>query len=391
MPARRNKGSGWKPGRGPAHARKGAAAPAEGRRPPLQENVPLAPLTTIGLGGPARHFADAGSVEACRAALAWARDAGVAVHLMGGGSNVVFADDGFRGLVLRVGCRGRAFRPAGRGTVLAEAAAGEEWDDFVRECVGRGLGGLECLSGIPGRAGAAPIQNVGAYGQEVGETIERVCAIDRRTLKDVEFTGSACGFRYRGSRFKGPDRGRYAITSVAFRLPSGARPRVRYADLERELESRGAPPASLPAGREGLDAVREAVLAVRRRKSMLLDPADPDARSVGSFFENPVLGLEAFRALEARWREGGGTEAVPSFEAEGAGGSRKVAAAWLIEQAGFPKGLRRGGVGISSRHALALVNAGGTARELMALAEEIRAGVWRRFGVALELEPDVVG
>ncbi len=360
--------------------------------PRPQEFVPLAPLTSIGLGGPARFFATAASVDELRACLMWARDRDAPLFLLGGGSNVVFPDEGFPGLVLQVGLRGRTFQPDGAGHVLAGAAAGEPWDDFVSECVRRGLGGLECLSGIPGLVGATPLQNVGAYGQEVGETIVGVRALDRRTQEEVEFAGAECGFTYRWSRFKGPDRGRYVITSVAFRLPAAARPVVRYAELQQELERRGLL-HDVPAGRAGLETVRDAVLTLRRHKSMLIDPADPEARSVGSFFKNPILSLPDFRQLEDRWRSGGGTGEIPAFEAAESGGgpARKVPAAWLIERAGFRKGHRCGGVGISSRHALALINAGGTARELLALAEEIRAAVRRRFGVELDLEPVLAG
>ena len=362
-------------------------------RPPLQENVPLAPMTTIGLGGPARWFAEARSLDELCAYLAWADGAGVPLHILGGGSNVVFADAGFPGLVLKVAIRGLFFRKDGPDHVLAVAGAGEPWDGFVAECVRRGLGGLECLSGIPGLAGATPIQNVGAYGQEVGPAVFRVRAIERRSLRQAEIEGRDCGFRYRFSRFKGEDRDRHAITAIVFRLRAGAAPCAAYEEVKRHLVKAGKDPAALPVGPAGLEAVRAAVLEIRKRKSMLADPADPDARSVGSFFENPILDASAYAALEARWREGGGSGTVPyhGTDEPGRSGARKIPAAWLIEQAGFKKGLRRGGVGISSKHALALVNAGGTSRELLALAEEIRSGVKGRFRVELEREPVVAG
>jgi UDP-N-acetylmuramate dehydrogenase len=362
-------------------------------RPPLQENAPLAPMTTLGLGGPARYFAEARSIDELCAYLAWADGEGVPLHLLGGGSNVVFADEGFPGLVLKIAIGGLLFRQDGPDHVLAAVGAGEPWDAFVAESVRRGLGGVECLSGIPGLAGATPIQNVGAYGQEVGATVFRVRAIDRRSRKPVEIERPDCGFRYRFSRFKGDDRDRHVITCVVFRLRANAAPCVAYEELQRQLEKSGKDPRALPAGAAGLETVRAAVLDLRRRKSMLADPADPDARSVGSFFENPILAPAAFAALEARWRGGGGTTGIPAFDTvePGTGAAKKVPAAWLIEQAGFKKGLRRGGVGISSKHALALVNAGGTSRELLALAAEIRAGVKTRFGVELEFEPVVAG
>lgn len=343
-----------------------------------QCGIPLAPYTTLGLGGPARYFLDVGGAEEAGQALRWARQERQPVHILGGGSNTIFADEGFPGLVLHVARRGLSFREAGR-YVYATAAAGEPWDEFVARCVGRGLAGLECLSGIPGLVGATPIQNVGAYGQEVAETIVALTALDRERLVEVSISGDACGFAYRYSRFKGPDRGRYLILDVTYRLEAGGRPQVRYAELQRFLDERGETPT--------LERVRQAVLSLRRGKSMLYDPADPHARSVGSFFLNPVLAPEEAERLEARWRQGGGREPLPRFPAaEGV----KVPAAWLVERAGFHRGLRRGGVGISARHALALVNYGGTTRELLALAREVQEGVYERFGVRLAMEPEVV-
>ncbi len=343
-----------------------------------QRDVPLAPYTTLGLGGPARYFLAVHTVaEACQA-LRWARQERRPVHILGGGSNTIFADEGFPGLVLHVACRGLSFREQ-EGYVYATAAAGEPWDEFVARCLERGLSGIECLSGIPGLVGATPIQNVGAYGQEVAETIVGLTALDRERLAEVPFAGDECGFAYRYSRFKGPDRGRYLILEVTFRLEAGARPRVRYAELQRYLDERGEPPT--------LERVRQAVLSLRRGKSMLYDPADPHSRSVGSFFLNPVLAPGEVERLEARWRQGGGGEPLPRFPAaEGL----KVPAAWLVERAGFHRGLRRGGVGVSAHHCLALVNYGGTTRELLALAREVQEGVYERFGVWLEMEPEIV-
>ncbi len=346
-----------------------------------RRDEPLAPYTTIGLGGPARFFWEARTEEEVRQALAWARAERLPVHVLGGGSNTVFADEGYPGLVLRVALRGVDFREAG-SWVEATVAAGEPWDEFVQSCVERGLAGLECLSGIPGSTGATPIQNVGAYGQEVAEAIQAVMVLDRQTMGTAELSPAACGFAYRRSRFKGSDRGRYVITAVTFRLQPGGRPALRYAELSRTVDLEG-----LADGRPALQAVRAAVLALRRAKSMLVDPADPHSRSVGSFFLNPILAPDELAALQDRWQRMGGTAVVPLFPAaEGT----KVAAAWLVEQAGFPKGYRRGDVGVSAHHSLALVNYGGTTRDLLALAEEIRAGVRRRFGVELELEPEIV-
>ena len=343
----------------------------------LRENVHLAPYTTLQLGGPARYFVECTSESEVRAALAHARERGLPVFVLGGGSNVVFGDAGFPGVVLRVaiGCdQGIAFRD---GEI--SAGAGAEWDTLVRGAVERGWTGIECLSGIPGSVGGTPIQNVGAYGQEVAETLVRVNCLDRTTLEHRTFSAAECEFGYRDSRFKGRDRGRYVVLDVTLRLRRDAPPRIRYPELRDAIMRAGSLDAA-PA--DAVRLVRQTVLALRRAKSMVLDPADPNARSAGSFFMNPVLSPEAFAKLEQRW-EG----AIPSFPA---GDAVKVPAAWLVERAGFPKGYRLGGAGVSERHALALVNLGGTSAELLALADAIRAGVEQRFGIRLECEPEVV-
>ncbi len=351
----------------------------------LQTDIPLAPFTTIGLGGRARFFASCPTETDLREALKHGRDRGLPVHVLGGGSNTIFDDEGFAGLVLQVSNRGIHVTEQGTD-VLVRAAAGEPWDPFVHFCIERGLGGLECLSGIPGSVGATPLQNVGAYGQEVAETILTVEAMDRISQRPQEFSCAECGFGYRTSRFKEEERDRYLITSVTFRLTPRARPSLRYPELQRSVQ-RSVDLDALGNGRPALTAVRNAVLGLRRSKSMVIDPADPDSRSVGSFFTNPVLTRDSFRTLEERWKTGGRTDAVPHFPA---GSSVKVPAAWLVEQAGFPKGFRKGNVGISKNHALALVNRGGTSAELLTLAAEIENAVSARFGVRLVREPVIV-
>lgn len=349
----------------------------------VREQVQLAPYTTLGLGGDARYFVACDSEDEIRAALAYAADRSLPVYILGGGSNVVFPDSGFPGLVLRVTIGGIELQD-GR-TPQVKAGAGADWDTLVQSVVARGWSGVECLSGIPGTVGGTPIQNVGAYGQEIAQTLVSVACLDRTTLARRTFTARDCAFGYRDSRFKRGDRGRYVLLEVTLRLARDERPRIRYPELQEAVD-RIANLDSVSAAR-GVGIVRAAVLALRRSKSMVLDPADPNTRSVGSFFTNPVLSPVAFADLEQRWRALGGTSGVPSYPGDG---SVKVPAAWLVERAGFPKGYREGGVGISTRHALALVNLGGTSAELLRLAETITSGVEQRFGIRLTYEPEVV-
>jgi UDP-N-acetylmuramate dehydrogenase len=343
--------------------------------------VKLADFTTVRLGGPARGFVRASTeaelVEAVRAADA----AGEPVLILGGGSNLVVADEGFDGTVIQVATRGVS-RGAGPGEVIV--AAGEDWDAVVARTVAEGLAGLECLSGIPGLAGATPIQNVGAYGQEVAQTITRVRVYDRQARNVLDVPGEQCGFGYRASRFRGTDR--FVVLSVTFALAVQARSvPVRYAELAATL---GVSPGDQVDGTEA----RSAVIELRQRKGMVIDPADPDTRSVGSFFVNPVLDAAALAAVEAAALAtcGPGVR-VPTF---GAGdGLVKVPAAWLIERAGFGRGYNPGdGARISTKHTLALVNSGSASTAaLMALAREIRDGVQAAFGVTLAPEPVLVG
>ena len=294
--------------------------------------------------------------------------------VLAGGSNVVVADGGFPGTVVRVLTRG-----VRREGERLEVQAGEPWDELVARCVEAGLQGFECLSGIPGSTGATPIQNVGAYGQEVSETVESVRVLDRASGQISELTAEQCGFRYRSSIFKHRDR--HVVLAVTFRMrESAVSGPLRYAELARRLD--------VPVGGSApLADVREAVLGLRRGKGMVIDPADPDSVSAGSFFTNPILEPEDFARLQARTSELGGPPAFPEPD-----GRIKTSAAWLIERAGFPRGYGNGHVGISSKHTLALVNRGGASTaELMALAREIAGGVRDRFGVRLVPEPVLVG
>lgn len=347
----------------------------------VRQDVALAPYTTLGLGGPARHFVECRREAAVGAALEWAEQRGIPVFILGGGSNVVFSDEGFPGLVVRVALDGIEVRDAPAPEITA--GAGVQWDAIVRQAVARGWGGIECLSGIPGTAGGTPIQNVGAYGQEIAQTLRSVVCLDRRTLERRVFDRDECGFGYRSSRFKGQDRDRFIILALTFGLQRDAPPCLDYAGLREAVA--GALEAAAPG--ETLAIVRAGVLALRRSKSMVLDANDPNTRSAGSFFLNPILSSQEFDALQTRWRVAKQTDPIPALRVSA---GVKVPAAWLVEQAGFAKGYRRGGVGISSRHALALVNHEGSATELLALADAVTEAVQQRFGIRLEPEPDIV-
>lgn len=344
----------------------------------VKENQPLAPLTTLGVGGPARWFAEAENEAEIAGAAAWARERGVPLFVLGGGSNLLVSDAGFDGLVLRVRLRGVDAEGAGTDRVC-RAAAGEDWDAFVTRAVTENCAGIECLAGIPGTVGGTPVQNVGAYGQEVASVIERVRAFDLHRSEFVELAAADCGFSYRRSRFNSEDRGRFVVTRVDYRLRPGGAPTLAYPDLQRALSEHGTSENG-PA----LSAVADEVRRIRRSKGMLIVEGDPDCRSAGSFFKNPVIAAE--RAAEIA--ESGAVP--PTFPA--GPGRVKVPAAWLIEHAEFSKGYVLGGAGISSRHTLALVNRGGaTAAEILALAQQISARVEQRFGIRLEMEPVMVG
>jgi UDP-N-acetylmuramate dehydrogenase len=358
----------------------------------------LADYTTLGLGGPAKSFVTASSESGLVAAVRAADASGDPVLLLGGGSNLVIADDGFPGTVVHVASRGVDLLPADSGDSFSDVtvAAGEDWDAVVAATVAEGLAGLECLSGIPGKAGATPVQNVGAYGQEVAESIVSVRVFDRTAGHVLTLENGQCEFSYRNSLFKASG-GRYVVTSVTFRLHADplSRP-VRYAELASEL--------GVELGeRAAVGEVRSAVLKIRARKGMVLDPGDPDTRSAGSFFTNPVIAAADFERVEKAASGIASVAAtgrpVPNFPAgfpgpDGPSGVMvKVPAAWLIEHAGFGKGYGAPGPArVSSKHTLALTNAAGaTTGDLLALAREIVSGVRDVFGVTLTPEPILVG
>lgn len=346
----------------------------------LKENVPLAPMTTLGIGGPARHFAEVANTGTLLAGVEWARSRGAPLFVLGGGSNIVVADSGFPGLVLRVSIRGVETHFDGADVVIA-AGAGEDWDSLVAHCVARNLSGFECLSGIPGRVGATPIQNVGAYGKETSESLVSVEALDLVTKRLVDLRASDCEFGYRTSRFKTRDHGRFIITRVTYRLAVNGKPVVSYPEIQSYLADRG---VNQPASSD----VRGAVLAIRRRKAMVIDARDPDSRSVGSFFVNPTITRDELERVKQTLGSDG--EHLPAFHVSD--DRVKLSAAWLIERAGITRGCIHGNVGTSTKHALAIINrGGGTAGEVAELKELIQKRVLEQFGIALTPEPVFVG
>ncbi|MER6106881.1 UDP-N-acetylmuramate dehydrogenase [Streptomyces hirsutus] len=343
-------------------------------------DAPLAPLTTFRLGGPATRLVTATTDEEVIAVVREADDNGTPLLIIGGGSNLVIGDKGFDGTALVIATRGLTLD----GTHL-ELAAGEVWTDAVARTVEAGLAGVECLAGIPGSAGATPIQNVGAYGQEVSSTITEVVAYDRRARETVTLTNEECVFSYRHSRFKA-DPERYVVLRVRFGLEDadGLSGPVRYAETARVL-------GVAPGDRVPLPTARETVLKLRAGKGMVLDPEDHDTWSAGSFFTNPILTGEEFTAFRTRAKQHLGPDAEPPAYPAGEGRT-KTSAAWLIDKAGFTKGYGEGPARISTKHTLALTNRGeATTEDLLALAREVVAGVRETFGITLVNEPVTVG
>ena len=354
----------------------------------ILENVLLAPYTTLGVGGPARWFVDAKTEDEVVAALRFARAHGAPWFILGGGSNLLVSDDGFPGVVIRIANDTLAIHALqNSGTAVVEADAGVEWDTVVRAAVEHNAAGIECLAGIPGSVGGTPVQNVGAYGQEVASTIFQVRAIDLDAEQPVRFSQQDCGFSYRRSIFNTTHQGRYAITHVQYHLKLDQPPHLAYRDVKQYFAERA---IAEPTLSETADAVR----IIRARKGMLLAEDDPDSRSAGSFFKNPLVpaavvpGLAAIAACHP--------DEVPQFPAGSAYTPAdcmvKLSAAWLIELAGFRKGFTMGHAGLSSKHVLAIINRGGaTASEILALRDAIVTAVHARTAIRLEQEPVMLG
>jgi UDP-N-acetylmuramate dehydrogenase len=345
----------------------------------IQNNVPLAPLTTLKVGGPAQYFVEAKTVAEVIEAVALGHSKNLPLFVLGGGSNLVISDAGWSGLVLRIAIPGMAERQE-HGKIHFEVGAGEEWDNFVARAVARNCAGVECLSGIPGSVGGTPVQNVGAYGQEVADTIESVHALDLRENRERELSKDVCGFKYRTSIFNTTERGRFLILRVRYALQVGGTAHIAYADLKKHFFGWNEPPT--------LADTREAVRRIRASKGMLITPGDDNCRSAGSFFKNPVLSADSYEDLTKRATAK--NLQVPSYPALDA--QRKVSAAWLVEHSGFNRGYSAGRVGISSKHALAIVNRDqATASDVLALKDHIQQRVKDIWGIHLEPEPVFVG
>lgn len=352
----------------------------------FQKNVQLSKHTTIQLGGEAKYFLEATSEKQILDALEFAEKNNIKVQILGGGSNILFQDAGFDGLVIKIAIK-YINTELKNDYALVTAGAGVYWDDFVSLVVNAGLAGVEALAGIPSSVGATPIQNVGAYGQDVSETIVKVKTIDRETLETVIFNTADCKLRYRQSVFKNEYLDQYIVTEVTFKLRANGRPTIAYPQLEERIRATVNLDA-LADGQEVLSAVRDIVLQIRAEKSMVLDPEDRNSISSGSFFTNPIVSEEQFLKVKMKAKKMGIIDEVPNFGTEN---EIKIPAAWLLEKAGFVKGYKKGApVHLSLRHNLAIVNNGGSTQNVLDLQTEIQSGVREKFGVELEREPILV-
>lgn len=346
-----------------------------------QENVLLSPLTTIGLGGEARFFSECKNEKQLQETVAYCQSRKIDFYVLGGGSNTIFPDQGFDGLVLKLGI---SF-VEDRGDSLVQVGAGNKWDDFVVWAGEKGYFGVEAMSGIPGSVGGTPIQNVGAYGQEVCEVIASVRVLEVATGKYLDIANEHCDFSYRASRFKFRDQGKFIVTAVTFDFSKKNAVHLAYAELKNKVELRY-PDFDHLSGQIKLGIVRDVVLELRRGKAMVYDPKDKNSKSLGSFFTNPILNEQQFKAFWSGLSEDLKSK-CPHFQVDK---GVKLSAAWLVEKAGFVKGTVRGGVGTSQKHSLALINIDGSTTDLLEFASEITSEVKKRFGVALVREPVLV-
>jgi len=345
----------------------------------IQENIELKNLTTLKIGGAARFFVSTESEEEVVEAVKFADENDLQIFVLGGGSNVLISDKGFDGLVLQINLRGIEIKKEDGDDVIVSAKAGEDWDEFVKFCVEKNLAGIECLSGIPGFVGGTPIQNVGAYGQEVSETITRVKVFDRKSKEILTLNNSECKFTYRASIFNTTDKNRFIVLQVNYKLEKNGEPKIIYKDLIKFFDGKN----------PDLKEMREAVCRIRAEKAMLVRQGGLDAQSAGSFFKNPIVSKSQFEKVSETAKKMNLGD-VPSFKADGE--NVKIPAAWLIEKSGFHKGFQKGNAGLSTKHTLALTNRGDAkATEIIALKDEIQRKVLEVFGIELKTEPVFVG
>ncbi|MGO9953631.1 MAG: UDP-N-acetylmuramate dehydrogenase [Dissulfurispiraceae bacterium] len=345
----------------------------------IKENHPMRDLTTFGVGGPARFFTEAVSEDDVVSALGFAKARNIPIFVLGGGSNVLISDEGFPGLIILIGIKGFKSQTEGED-VLAYAGAGEDWQQFVDLCISRAWQGVECLAGIPGRVGASPVQNIGAYGQDVSQTIAGVRTIEIDTTESVYISNKECGFGYRKSTFNSFAAGKYIITGVTFRLKRNGAPSIRYREIEKYFEN---------SHDITIKQVRDAVISIRDAKGLLIREGHDLFRSAGSFFKNPIVSPEQFKEIESFVEQAGGCS---NWAWQLDSGDIKISAACLIQSAGFKRGYRKGNVGISPKHALIIVNYGGaSAYEIVGFASEVQKRVFDDFGIFLTPEIRLAG
>ncbi len=348
----------------------------------IQENIALAPFTTLKIGGNARFFVRAENEAEALEAFNFARENSFSLFILGGGSNILVSDKGFDGLVLQIAIKGISTSGENSEKVHIAAGAGEDWDEFVNFCVEKNFQGIECLSGIPGFVGGTPVQNVGAYGQEVSETIVSVRCLDRKTGEIFEMSNSECKFSYRKSIFNTTALERFVVLKVEYALNVAQNPKIIYSDLQKYFNEK------TPTLKE----TREAVLAIRAAKSMVIDENDVNSKSVGSFFKNPIVSKEVFCQVEEISRKLKIIEENQTLPFYKIDENIKIPAAWLIENSGFHKGFKKGNAGLSTNHALAIINySNATAAEILDLKNEIQNRVKSQFGILLMPEPVFVG
>lgn len=339
----------------------------------IEKNYPLKNLTTLKIGGPAKLFAQVNTTEKLKEIIKWGRNKRERLFVLGGGSNVLISDEGFEGLVLRLNFKETKIIKEEKDHIVLKAETGKDWDKFVAKSVENNWQGIECLSGIPGKLGAGLVQNIGAYGQEIGNSVVQVKCLDKETAEMIELENKECGFSYRNSTFK--KRKNLIITEVTFKLKKGITPKLKYESLKKSFHNQ----------EPTLKNIRERVLEIRKQKGMIIDQGEPNSKSVGSFFINPIINQEKLEKLQKITNN-----QIPSWKQNEK--SYKIPAAWLIENAGFYKGYKYKNVGISSKHCLALINReNGTASELMELAQNIQEKVSRKYQIQLEIEPTLIG